>query len=596
MKRLTLAAVGGVLAAVLGVPALVTQALAADVTQARLENADAEPNNWLHPFQNYDSHRFSRLAQINRDNVANLKMAFAVPITTGLVGRTSNFQQHALVDGGFMYFDDGGGMIYKVDVRDGNRAKIVWKANGAVATGSSNRTRGIAMGGNSVFHNLTDGRVIAVDRDSGEFVWDKQIARIPHPKGALNPELENFTAAPMVIEGKVLVGQSNGDAGTRGWLAAINMATGAEVWRTYTVPGPGEPGHETWKDDHNAWKTGGAALWTTGSYDKAQRLTIWGTGQPVPMFDPEFRPGDNLFSNSAVAFEIDTGKMKWYYQYTPNESWDYDEQGVHMLYDTVINGQPRKVIGHWARNGYYYQLDRNTGDFINATQFVDKITWTAGLDPKTGKPIEYDPNLALQTYVPATRWLRGEANAEVANQSCPTKHGGVRWQPPAYNPVTQVAYVAATDGCFSLRVMATVPIAADGGMRNDQGGGANGRGNNPENYFDRHGTIAAIDVKTNKVIARIRTPHENLSGALATAGGLIFTGNLDGTVSAYHDTTLAELWRFDTGISYKAPPISYGVGNKQYIAIIAGGGVPSAQYYPDLAQMNTGAMLYVFGL
>src|SRR6185436_14144245 len=198
-------------------------------------------------------------------------------------------------------------------------------------------TRGLALWGNQAFVNLIDGRVVSMNATSGEIVWDVMLAG-QNAREMPETAAEGFTAAPLTADGKVLVGQSMGDWGTRGWLAALDVKDGKQLWRTYTVPAKGEPGFETWKDDHNAWKTGGAALWTTGSYDPAQRVTIWGTAQPVPMFDPEFRPGDNLFSNSVVAFDIDTGKIKWYFQYTPNESWDYDEQGVHMLVDAPFGG------------------------------------------------------------------------------------------------------------------------------------------------------------------------------------------------------------------------------------------------------------------
>ena len=575
---------GGALMLALSIPA----AMAVDVTQTRLENADAEPHNWLTTFQNYSGHRFSRLAQVNRDNVHNLKVAFTVPMNDALRGRTTaNFEQPAFVDGGFMYIDAGDGMIYKIDVRGGLKGTVLWKADGAVPKDQTSRTRGIAMWGNAVFHNLGDGRVIAVNRDTGEFIWDKQIARVPHPKAAgVNAEktAENFTAAPLAVEGKILVGQSNGDVGTRGWLAAVNANTGAEMWRTYTVPGPGEFGFDTWADDHNAWKTGGAALWTTGSYDVAQRLTIWGAAQPVPMFDPEFRPGDNLYSNSALAFEIDTGKIKWFFQYTPNESWDYDEQGVHQLIDAPFGGANRKMVTHFGRNGFYYQLDRTNGAFISANQYTDQTTWTAGIDPKTGKPLEYNPNLKLQTYIPATRWARADAGPKTA---CPTASGGQRWQPPSYNPMTRVAYSGSEDGCVTMMIVPSITLA-DGGIDEKGRAKAGTRSNS-----DSHGLIVGHDVTTGKQVAKLRTPYANLAGVLATAGGLVFTGNQDGSVTAHDDRTLTELWRFETGIAFKAPPIAYAIGNRQFIAIAAGAQQVNV---PEMGQRGWGAMLYVFSL
>jgi alcohol dehydrogenase (cytochrome c) len=583
-----------VLGGVLGL-ASVGPAIAADVTKQRLENADKEPQNWLTVFQNYSSHHFSALTQVNRDNVKNLKVAFTVPLTSALTGKnTLNLENAPLVDDGFMYVDDGWGGIYKIDLHEKNAGAIVWFADPAVSKDEDPRTRGISMWGNNVYKDLIDGRVIAVNRDTGEIVFDKQVARVDRPGGAGADLIkgEGFSAAPLAVEGKILVGQAWGDRASRGWLAALDANNGDVKWLSYTIPGPGEPGHETWKDDHNAWKTGGASLWTTGSYDPAQRVTIWGTAQPVPMFDPEFRPGDNLYSNSAMAWDIDTGKLKWYFQYTPNESWDFDEQGVHMLIDATVNGEARKMVAHFGRNGFFYKLDRTNGGFLDATQFVAKVTWTKGIDPKTGKPMEYDPTLALQRYIPEARFKRGDD----VKQTCPTLVGGVRWQPPSYNAAKHVAYAGAIDGCFALKIMATLPVSPAGGIRTDQGGGNNGRGTNVATYPVRNGLIAAVDVTTNK-LTTLKTPYDNLSGITATAGGLIFTGTLDGAITAHNDDTLQELWRFKTNISIKAPVISFAVDGKQYLAVVTGGSkAPQADVFPELKNMNSGAMLYVFTL
>jgi alcohol dehydrogenase (cytochrome c) len=613
---------GGALAVAISLPALGE----ADVTQQRLENADWEPQNWLTIFQNYSSWHYSGLNQINRDNVANLKVAFTTPLSSALVGATTrvNLENAPLVDDGFAYLDDAWGGIYKIDLHPGNAGVVVWFADAAISKDESARTRGMAMWGDKVYKDMVDGRVIAVNRETGEFEWDLQVARSPRPEsvvGALTTlELlkgEQFTAAPLAVEGKILVGQAFGDRANRGWLQAMDWETGDEIWRTYTVPGPGEPGHETWKDEYNAWKTGGASLWTTGSYDVGTRTTLWGTGNAIPQIDVEYRPGDNLYSAAVVAFDIDTGEIVWHFQYAPNEGWDYDENGVHLLFDTVIDGKERKVVGHYARNGYYYQLDRTNGDFIFGTQYTDELTWTAGLDPKTGMPVEYDPNLDIQVYIPETRWFR----TEEMFTACPTALGGVRWQPTSYDPRTQIAYAAGTDGCSDGRAIRSYPVLNDvpgeqPGVGQGQAlGGIIARGeevpqvpgevvhdgwhggkhvNNP----GTHGVLVGIDVRTGKQTAKNHLKYDNASGATATAGDLVWTGNLDGAVAAYDSETLAELWRFNTRISIKAPVMSYAVGGKQYIAIIAGGQAAPGGYglYPELATMGLGAMLYVFSL
>ena len=566
--------------------ALATPALSFDVTQGRLDNADNEPQNWLMGFQNYSSHSYSRLSQINRGNVANLKMAFIVPLSEVYDSEAGpNFEARPLVDDGFMFTDSGNGIFYKIDLRSGIKGSVVWKADAAVSPDEGNGTRGITMWMDAIYHNLRDGRVVGVDRTSGEFIWDTQIARVQTPKhSGVNVDKEYFSASPIAAEGYILVGQSGGDRGTRGWLAAVDAVTGDEMWRTYTIPGPGEFGHETWADDHGAWKTGGASLWTTGSYDPAQRITIWGGAQPVPMFDPEFRPGDNLYSNAAIAFDIDTGEIKWHFQYTPNESWDYDENGVHLIIDAPFNGKQQKMVTHWARNGFYYQLDATNGNFLSASQWVDKVTWTAGIDPKSGMPVEYDPNLLLQTYIPATRWARADTEAKTA---CPPLPGGARWQPPAYNPVKMLTYQGGEDGCQTFMIIPAITLP-DGGI--DEQGRRKPGTRGPEQVS---GQVAMADVITGEVLKRIRYTYPNKAGILATGGGVLFTGYEDGALVALHDETLEELWRFESGIGIKAGFMTYAIGGQQFVAIQAGARTVNRE---ELGERTGAGVLLVFTL
>jgi alcohol dehydrogenase (cytochrome c) len=568
-------------------------AQAADVTQQRLENAKNEPQNWLTSLGDYSAQRFSSLNQINRDNVKNLKVAFTVPLSSALKGLPATagpLENPPLVNDGIMYVNDVWGAVYRIDVSDGAWPKITWMTDPAVDKAGSYywATRGMALLDNQAFVNLIDGRVVAMNATTGEITWDVKLAgqnAREYPESAA----EAFTAAPLTADGKVLVGQSKGDWGTRGWLAALDAKDGKQLWRSYTIPAKGEPGNETWKDEHNAWRTGGGALWTTGSYDPAQKLTYWGTANPVPMYDPEFRPGDNLFTNSVIAFDVNTGKMGWFFQYTANESWDYDENGVHFLYDRNVGGESRKVVGHFARNGYFYEFDRANGQFLVSGQYVNQVNWTKGIDPKTGKPLEYNPALAVQTYLPETRNSRANPKVNV----CPTILGGVRWQPPSFNAAKQVAYAAGVEGCSDIEVKPEAALGPQGGNPK----GVNQTFIGGVQVSKATGSIVAYDVNAAKIVAKAQLPYDNLSGVLATAGGLVFTGNLDGSVAAYHDDTLAPLWKFHTGISFKAPPITYAVGGKQYIAIIAGGApAPGASKPKELSTMGQGAMLYVFTL
>jgi len=553
------------------------------VNRERLLNAQNEPQNWLMMNGDYGSQRYSKLTQINRENVKDLRMVWTLALR-GMqdVGQNGPENEvNPLIDNGFMYTSDGWGTIYKIDARNPNKGEFVWiQDSGVRHEGNRSQTRGIALWEDLVIGNLPDGRVVALNRDSGEPVWDKKV-------GTTNEfgTRERLAAAPMVVEGKVIVANGAGDAGTRGWVAALDARTGNELWRWYAIPKPGEPGSETWKDKNNAWKTGGGGLWQTGSYDPATRLTIWGTGNPVPQYDPESRPGDNLYTNAVVALDIDTGKLVWHFQYTPNDSWDYDEIGIHMLYDEVINGEKRKVVSHFGRNGFYYSLDRGNGSFIKGGQYTNELNWTKGLDPKTGMPVEYDPKLDVQKYQPEARALR--ADASVMKRACPTWHGGVAHQPTAYNPVKHIAYGVGSEGCFTQNGSTAAFKGPDGGLDRQK---FSKRTYTSDLYY---GSMTAYDTVNHKIVAKAVTDIENRSGALVTAGGVVFTALQDGWVIAYDDEKLEELWRFNVGTPLKGAPVTYSIGPKQYLAVQASGRHLHPVKYDKLEHSS---YLFVFAL
>ena len=526
------------------------------VTPDRLINAQNEPQNWLLMNGDYGSQRYSKLQQINRDNVGNLRMVWALALG-GMLGTGANGPENEvnpLIDNGFMYTTDGWGTVYKIDARNHDHARFVWTTDPGVDQEENRpRSRGIALWENKVIQNLQDGRVLAIDRDDGEILWDVEVAGVTE-----FGRRERFLTAPIVADGKVLVQNGAGDGGTRGWVAALDVNTGEELWRWYTVPAPGEPGSETWKDDHNAWKTGGGGVWQTGSYDPERNLYIFGTGNPYPIYDPEFRPGDNLYTNSAVALDVATGERRWHFQYTPNDSWDYDEVGVHMLYDTVVDGEERNVVAHFGRNGFFYSIDRDTGAFIKGHQYVNELNWTAGLDPETGMPLEYDPSLDIQIYNEEARALR--ADRDEMKRACPTWHGGVAHQPTAYNPEKGIAYGVGTEGCFSQTGAAVASAGPEGNVDN----AASERRQWTSDLY--YGSITAVAVDSHEVIAKAVTAIEVRSGAIATAGGLVFTALQDGWVVAYNDETLQELWRFNVGTPLKGAPVTYSIGPRQYLA------------------------------
>ena len=571
----------GTCAAVL---ALSGTAWSADVTPERLAAAgtEAEAGNWLMVHKDYNSNRFSTLNEINASNVAGLRVITAAPIGGTEPGGfgVGAVETTPLADNGFLYVSDPWGTPYKFDVSDGKSAKLVWTCDTGVekdpTVGLLITHRGLALAGNLVIGGLFDGRVIACDAETGDVVWDKQVGGTG----------EGFIAAPLVVGDKVLISNSYGDWATRGYVAALKVDSGDEVWRWYAVPAAGEAGSETWKCEEagnpDCWKTGGGGMWVTGSYDPATNTTYWGTGNPVPMFDPEYRPGDNLYTNSSVAIDADTGKMKWHFQYTPGDYMDYDEVGPQLLIDTKINGEDRKVLAHFGRNGFFYNLDRDNGSYIQSGQYVGKLNWTKGIDPKTGMPLEYDPSKSLQTYAigPINR-------AGATATTCPNIQGGTNFFPTAYNPSLGLAYAVGIEGCSDLAVKS---VAAA-----DVTAGAIFQGGTAKNNGAQTGTVSAVDAATGKMVAQQPTPYPMYSGVLATPD-LIWSGSLDGTFAAYDAKTLEVKWSMNLGTGFQGSPIAFTAGGKQFIAIVGGGPGLATFDYPELSAKSTANIVWVLGL
>src|SRR5262245_56174197 len=298
------------------------------------------------------------------------------------------------------------------------------------------RNRGAALWGNFVITGagISPARIIATDKDSGKVVWET-----PFPD---TPDV-TFNAAPLAIKDKIIIGAANGDKGVRGWIGALDAATGRRLWQKFTIPAPGEPGSETWKDGHNAWQIGGGALWVTSTYDPATNQTFWGTGSPMPMSDPFYRPGDDLFTNSAIAYDADTGTMNWSFQYTPGDVWDYNEAGTHIFFDGGAGGQPRKLVTHASRNGFLYTMERGNGALVFAKPYMKDVNWTKGINQTTGKPLDYDPNRDVQNYA-------GVGNSsEEPKRVCPSQAGGNNFWPSSYSPKTGLLYVPALTICVT---------------------------------------------------------------------------------------------------------------------------------------------------
>jgi alcohol dehydrogenase (cytochrome c) len=410
--------------------------LAADVTPERLLNPDMEPQNWLMNHRTYDGQRFSPLARINRENVNNLKLAYAVPLGGGAGNEW--LEATPLVEDGFLYITDAWGVLYKIDVRSGDVGRIVWRMEPKQERPQTNR--GAALWGNLVITAANwPARIVATDKETGKVVWEANMTTD-------QPELR-ITAAPLAVKDKIIVGASGGDSGVRDYVAALDGATGKLLWRKFTIPAPGEPGSETWKGNTNAWQTGGAAVWVTGTYDPATNQTFWGTGNPVPMFDPFYRPGDNLYTNSVISWDPETGRMNWFFQYTPGDMWDYDEVGSHILIDGEVAGQTRKLITHSARNGFLYTMERANGVIALAKPYTD-VNWTAGIDQKTGKPLDYDPARDIQNYAGV-----GNLNAnEPPKKVCPSLLGGNNYWPSSFSARTRLLYIPALSNCSTITI------------------------------------------------------------------------------------------------------------------------------------------------
>ena len=592
MRTLSLA---GALMSSLLVATALTPARAADMTFERALNVDKEPQNWLLHHGNYQGHRFSALKEINTDTVKNLKVAFTVALG-GFEGggaryKFGNLEATPIVEDGVMYVPDGWGSVYAIDVSGGKKGTFRWKfdpgtdkawAGDVACCGVDNR--GVALWKDKIISISLDGRLFAINKATGEKVWERKVA---------DPALgETLTLAPLVVRDVAIVGAAGGEFGIRGYIDGTDLNTGKQLWRTFTIPGKGEPGNETWKDGQERWQHGGGSVWETATYDRDTDTIYQGVGNAGPDYDPQYRPGDNKWAASVLALNPANGQIKWGFQYTPNDPYDFDEISEHPIINAKVNGEDRKLVVHAARNGFYYALDRTNGAFVAGKQYVDELTWTPGLDPKTGKPLNYDPTKDVQVYAPGSHGMRGEG----PSKTCPSHNGGKNWEPSAYNPELGLLFIPTAEGCDSI-------VNAEQKSFVDQGGTVKPRerfgGGNTKNLQPRrYGALKSVDPTTGEIKASVKMPYPNYGGVLATAGNLVFIGQLDGTLYAYDAKTLKEVWSFNAGTGINAPPITYSVNGKQYIAILMGSKQTAAVWEdsPELKNTSTASMLYVFAL
>ena len=560
-----------------------------EMTQERLLNSEKETGNWLHHHKNYSATRFSSLKEINKDNVKDLKVAWTMHlggVEGGGIWTHGGLEGTPIVENGMMYVTDGWGSVYKIDTH-GGKGNLLWKMDpktdhdwaGAVACcGVDNR--GVALWGNFIISHTLDGRLIATDKETGQVKWQKQVA--DPDKG------EVITGAPLIVKNTAITGVAGAEYGIRGWIAATDLGTQKEVWRTHTIPGKGEPGSDTWKDEKNAAAAGGGSTWVTGSYDPATDTVFWGVGNPGPDWDNQYRPGDNLYTDSSLALDASTGKMKFHYQHTPNDPYDYDSVAENVLVDIPgPSGAPQKLALEADRNGFAYAIDRTNGKFLWGLPFVKNVTWTKGLDPESGKPIEYDPKSPVQRYNVSVTPHRENKVADF----CPGNMGGKNWPPTAYNPELKLWYIPVIESCNRITVEEATPEKLK--PREFWTGGG------PSQPVRITGSVTAIDVTKGKIASKLETPFPNLGGMLATPD-LVFTGQPSGEVMALDAKSLQKLWEFNTGGGLNAPPVTFSVDGKQYIAILVGLGGAWDKWFidstPELKKMQPGSMLYVFAL
>lgn len=535
---------------------------AASVSSDRIARApEAEPGNWLTYHGSYDAQRYSRLSQISTGNAGRLHEVWQkyLPVPHG-------FEATPLVVDGVMYFTTGGNTaVYAVDASSGRE---LWhhleKVAKEVPACCDWVNRGVALGNGKVFFVTLDAKLMALDARTGATVWQTTLA--DYRKGY------TATAAPLFIKDKVITGIAGGEYGVRGFLDAYDANTGTRAWRFQTVPGPGEAGHETWGGDNPTWMTGGGSTWMTGAYDPALNTLYWSVGNPSPDFNAEVRPGDNLYTDAIIALDPDSGKLKWHFQMTPHDTWDYDGISEVVLADLTVNGQPTKALIHADKNGHYYVLDRTNGKFLSAKPFA-RVTWAKGIDSRSGRPIVDSAALLSAAMEPV----------------CPGPAGAKEWVHMSYSPQTGMAYIPVIENCANFRngqAYYHTGLPFWGSMAEPA---ANGPG-------ESHGKLLAVNAASGDSVWAIHTDEPVVASVLSTAGGLVFWGEATGMLHATDAKTGKDVWTHKAPMGMHGSPMTYAVNGKQYVAFPVGWGGWINGYAPGLAAQPRGHLLLVYAL
>ena len=503
------------------------------VTSQQIEAPESRPGEWLTYSGTYNGWRYSPLSEITPANVSNLRVRWISQFRS----EDLKYEATPIVAGGLIFLTVPPARVIALDAKTGN---VVWKyerrlpANLPICCGRVNR--GLAILGDSLFFGSLDGYLVALNAHNGEIIWQTQVAK--------SSDGYSMTGAPLVVKDSVVVGVAGGEFGIRGLLAAFDVATGQRRWKFDTIPGPGEFGHETWSSD--AWKTGGGSTWVTGSYDPSLDMLYWGVANPSPPFSGDKRPGDNLFTNSVVALNASSGKLAWHFQFTPHDEHDWDSAQTPILADVVVNGANRKVICWPNRNGFYYVLDRTTGEFLSGVPFVDQ-NWAEGLSP-TGRPIP----------------SKGSDVTKSGRLTRPGVVGGINWQPAAFDPQRELIFIpAAEEASVFTKSDPDKLIRGKSGQFLGSGGSLA----ETPNF-----SVRALNVATGQRKWEYLTPKGELSdhsGLLATAGGVVF-GLSGGVLFALDSANGKELWRISIGGSTVAAPITFSLDGRQVIAVLGG--------------------------
>ncbi len=517
--------------------------LPAQVTSDQLLHSQDAPQNWLSYSGGYQSQRHTTLKQITPANVKNLELQWVFQQRS-----LEKFEATPLVVDGVMYTTQAPSDVVAIDATTG---RIFWTyspiISPAARTCCGRVNRGLAILGDNVYIGTIDGRLIALDSKTGKPAWKVDIAK---PDAGYS-----LMTAPLAIKNKIIIGTAGGEFGIRGFIAAYDAATGKELWRFYTVPAPGEKNNDTWAGDSS--KHGGAPIWVTGSYDPALNLTYWGIGNPGPDWNGDQRLGDNLYTESVVALDADTGELKWHFQFTPHDLFDFDSVQVPVLADMQWQGQPRKLMLWGNRNGFFYVLDRTNGQFLLGKPFV-KVTWASGID-EHGRPI-LQPDM-----VPSTEGTR----------IYPGNQGGTNWYSPSFSPETGLFYLSVWENYSSIYHKAT----------SDYVEGRVFVGGAPRNVVpllmqpaptlnrteeEGYGAIRAIDPKTGERKWEFKMVDVTDAGVLTTTTGLVFSGGRDGHFFALDANTGTLLWKIQLGGPITSGPMSYAIDGRQFITINAG--------------------------